>query len=124
LDAHHVRAASSTVCKIMKIRFVTLSALAAGLVVASPVTAQSVAEPAILSLAVANAIAPAPRTTAYSGVWLKAEEPIRSGPHVDVHRYIVATAPTDRLVSGSVQFDYGAAGLGSNVSTFGFAHRF
>ena len=32
--------------------------------------------------------------------------------------------PTDRLVSGSVQFDHGAAGLDNKVSAFGCTHTF
>jgi hypothetical protein len=106
----------------MKIRFVAASVLTAALLAGSPVLAQPVAAPAMLSLALASPIILAP--AARAGVWLPAAEPVRSGPRMDVHRAFVAALPTDRFVSGSVQFDYGAAGLEHSVSTFGYAHTF
>ena len=106
----------------MKIRFVAASVLTAALLAGSPVLAQSVVAPAMLSLALASPIVLA--TAARAGVWLPAAQPVRSGPRMDVRHELLAALPADRFVSGSVQFDYGAVGLEHSVSTFGYAHTF
>jgi hypothetical protein len=107
----------------MKLRFAAVSVLAATLAAGTPVLAQPVAAPAILSLALASPIALAPAV--YSGVWLPAAAPpVYAGPRVVVHDDRVASARADRFMSASVQFDHGAAGLGNKVSTFGYAHAF
>jgi hypothetical protein len=106
----------------MKLRFAALLFLAVGLAIGSPALAQPAAAPAILSLALASPIQLAPAV--YSGVWLPAAPPAYGGPQVVVHDDRLASARTDRFVSRSVKFDYGAAGLGNKVSTFGYAHAF